>query len=88
MDFQFNPDEAELKQRVRDFAREKLLPIRDRVDSVDEYSPEVVGMVAGEGLLRYVVPREYGGAGISSVAVCIIREEVGFSSHDVFSAGW
>jgi len=76
MDFQYNADEAELKNRVRKFAREKLLPIRDRIDNTDEYSPEVIRLLADEGLFRYVTPEEYGGVGISSVAACIIREEL------------
>ena len=76
MDFQYSKEETELKEHVRRFAREKLLPIRDRVDNVDDYSPEVVRLLAEEGIFRYVAPKEYGGAGISSMAACIIREEL------------
>ena len=76
MDFNFTKEEAELKDRVRKFAVEKLQPIADRVDSIDEYSPETIKLLAEEGLFKYVVPKEYGGAGISSVAACIIREEL------------
>ena len=76
MDFEYSEQELELKNRVRRFAREKLLPIADRVDSVDDYSPEVIRLMADEGLFRYVAPKEYGGAGISSVSACIIREEL------------
>jgi len=76
VDFKHSKEEAELKNRVRKFARERLLPIAERVDSVDEYSPEVVRLMADEGLFQYVAPKEYGGVGISSVAACIIREEL------------
>jgi len=76
VDFEYSEQELELKNRVRRFAREKLLPIADRVDSVDDYSPEVIRLMADEGLFRYVAPKEYGGAGISSVSACIIREEL------------
>ncbi len=76
MDFGYSQEELALKNRVRNFAQEKLLPIRDRIDSIDDYSPEAVKLLAEEGLYRYVVPKEYGGLGISSVAVCIIREEL------------
>ena len=76
MDFAYSKDELALKERVRNFAAEKLLPIRDRVDSVDDYSPEAVKLLAEEGILRYAVPKEYGGEGLSSVAACIIREEL------------
>ena len=76
MDFQYSEEEAELKNRVRKFTREKLLTIADRVDNIDDYSPEVIRLLADEGLFRYVVPKEYGGVGISSIAACIIREEL------------
>jgi len=76
MDFQYSEEEIELKDRVRKFAKGKLSPIAEKVDSVDEYSPEVVQLLADEGVFRYVAPKEYAGAGISSVAACIIREEL------------
>jgi alkylation response protein AidB-like acyl-CoA dehydrogenase len=76
MDFAYTKREKQLKERVRDFARERLLPIAQRVDSVDEYSPEVIQLLSDGGIFRYVAPEEYGGAGISSVAACIIREEL------------
>jgi len=76
MDFQYSADEAELKHHVTKFARKKLLPIRNRVDSIDEYSQEVIKLVANEGLFQHVVPEKYEGVGISSVAACIIREEL------------
>ena len=76
MDFAYTEREAQLKKRVRDFARERLSPISERADSVDEYSPEVIELLSDGGIFRYVAPEEYGGAGISSVAACIIREEL------------
>jgi len=76
MDFAYNQREAQLKDRVRDFVRKSLSPIAEKVDSVDEYSPEVIKLLADEGLFRYVAPEEYEGAGISSVSACIIREEL------------
>jgi alkylation response protein AidB-like acyl-CoA dehydrogenase len=76
MDFEYSDEERRLKNRVRKFAEEKLSPIAERVDSVDDYSPEVIKLLAEEGLFRYAAPEEYGGVGLSSVAACIIREEL------------
>jgi alkylation response protein AidB-like acyl-CoA dehydrogenase len=76
MDFQYNEEERKLKDRVKKFAKEKLSPIANRVDNVDEFSPEVIKLLAAEGLFQYVAPKEYGGSGISSVVACIIREEL------------
>lgn len=76
MDFQYSEEEKELKQRVRKFAEEKLLPIAAEVDSRDETSWEVVNLLAEEGLFRYLMPKEYGGVGIKPTQLCIIREEL------------
>ncbi len=76
MDFAYSAKEAELKNRVREFTQKKLSPIATKVDSIDGYSPEVIQLLADAGLFRYVAPEEYGGVGISSVAACIIREEL------------
>ena len=45
MDFAYSQREAKLKERVRDFARKRLSPIAQRVDSIDEYSPEVIELL-------------------------------------------
>ena len=76
MDFAYTQKEKQLKEQVRDFARKTLSPIAQRVDNIDEYSPEVIRLLADEGIFRYVAPEEHGGAGISTVAACIIREEL------------
>ena len=76
MDFRFNPEEEQLRLKVRRLAEEKLAPIADEVDELDYVSPEVVRILAGEDLFRYVIPKEYGGYGIKVVNMCIIREEL------------
>jgi len=76
MDFQYSEELKELKQRVRKFAEERLLPIAAEVDSRDETSWEVVKLLAEEGLFRHLMPKEYGGFGIKPIQLCIIREEL------------
>ncbi|MBT97372.1 MAG: acyl-CoA dehydrogenase [Dehalococcoidia bacterium] len=76
MDFAFTPEQTELKQRVRQFAEEKIAPIAEEADESPTVHAGLMGMLADEGLLRYCVPEEYGGVGVRVMDLCIIREEL------------
>jgi alkylation response protein AidB-like acyl-CoA dehydrogenase len=76
MEFMFTEEQKELRRRVRKFAEEKLAPLAPEVDESEEISWDLVKLLADEGLLRLMVPKEYGGAGqVSCVNICIVREE-------------
>jgi alkylation response protein AidB-like acyl-CoA dehydrogenase len=76
MDFDYREEHKELKKRVRRFAEEKLRPIADEVDDLDDVSWPTARLLAEEGLFRYVVPAEYDGVGVQAMNLCIIREEL------------
>ncbi|MBI4308619.1 MAG: acyl-CoA dehydrogenase family protein [Chloroflexi bacterium] len=76
MDFALEPRDLELKERVARFARTVLQPIAPEADESHEVRRDVAQALAKEGIFRYVVPLEYGGAGIRVIALCIIREEL------------
>lgn len=76
MDFMFTEEQKELRKRVRKFAEEKLAPLAPEVDESEEISWDLVKLLADEGLLRLMVPKEYGGDGmVSCVNISIVREE-------------
>jgi alkylation response protein AidB-like acyl-CoA dehydrogenase len=76
MDFMFTEEQKELRRRAREFAEEKLAPLAPVVDESEEISWDLVKLLADEGFLRLMVPREYGGEGmVSCVNISIIREE-------------
>ncbi|MEE9202628.1 MAG: acyl-CoA dehydrogenase family protein [Dehalococcoidia bacterium] len=77
MDFNFTPEEEDLRRRVRKVAVEELAPLAPEVDESDDVSWEVVKIMAREGLFGYIAPREYGGHGVVRVTnICIVREEL------------
>lgn len=77
MDFTFTEQEQELRQRVRRMAEEKLAPMADEIEESDEVRPPMVSVLAENGVFRLLFPKEYGGAGpVSSVKICIAREEI------------
>jgi alkylation response protein AidB-like acyl-CoA dehydrogenase len=76
MDFMFTEEQKELRRRAREFAEKKLAPLAPVVDESEEISWDLVKLLADEGFLRLMVPREYGGEGmVSCVNISIIREE-------------
>jgi butyryl-CoA dehydrogenase len=76
MDFRFTEEQEMLRARARKFAVEKLAPIADEVDEMDEVSWEMVKMMAEQELFKLLIPVEYGGAGMKSTITCIVREEL------------
>ncbi len=74
MDFSFDVEEQQLADTVRRIADERLAPIADEADESNVVSPEVVRVLAEEGIFGYVVPSDYGGRGVKVVNLCIIRE--------------
>jgi len=76
MSFQYSKEQKKLRERIRKFAEEKILPLAAEADDCAETSWAVINLLAEEGLFRYLVPEEYGGIGIKPIDLCIIREEL------------
>ncbi|MDI6688694.1 MAG: acyl-CoA dehydrogenase family protein, partial [Desulfobacterales bacterium] len=75
MDFRFTPEQIQLRKMAREFAEKEIGPIAHEVDASNEFPAEVIKRLAKAGFFAYVVPEAYGGKGVSSVNLCIIREE-------------
>jgi acyl-CoA dehydrogenase len=76
LDFNLTSEEQELQHRVRTLAREHIAPLAAEVDETNHVSPELMRILADADLLRYTVPRDFGGYGIRVMDLCIIREEL------------
>jgi acyl-CoA dehydrogenase len=76
MDFTFATDQVQLRHRVREFAEKEIEPLAEELDAAYDYHAEGMNRIKRSGLYAYVVPEAYGGKGISSVNLCIIREEL------------
>jgi alkylation response protein AidB-like acyl-CoA dehydrogenase len=75
MDFRFTPEQIELRQKAREFAEKEIEPIAHELDSNDDLMEEGLNRLKKSGFYAYVVPKEYGGKGVSSINLCILREE-------------
>jgi acyl-CoA dehydrogenase len=75
MDFNFTSEQIELRRKAREFAEKEIGPIAHELDSTNEVPAEGLNRLKKSGFYAYVVPKEYGGKGVSSINLCILREE-------------
>jgi butyryl-CoA dehydrogenase len=76
MDLNLNEEQTLLRDTVRAFAREELLPRAAEIDERGEFPETQVRRMAELGLMGVAVPAEYGGAGMDTVAYAVAMEEV------------
>ena len=84
MDFQLSEEQKELKDSVRRYARERLLPIAEQIEQSGEPpSRELVREFASMGYLGVNIPEELGGLGLGNLEALIVVEELGRVSSAV-----
>lgn len=76
MDFLFNEQQQSLRRRIRELAQRKLVPKRGEFEDKEFYPQELIELLSKEDIYPYFLPKKYGGVGVSSVNICIIREEL------------
>jgi alkylation response protein AidB-like acyl-CoA dehydrogenase len=76
MIIEFSPEEEMLREQVRKFAKEKVLPLTAKVEETENVGPQLVKLIGEQGLYSMFVPEEYGGVGVKVVNICICREEL------------
>jgi alkylation response protein AidB-like acyl-CoA dehydrogenase len=76
--FDLTDEQREIRDVCRDFAAREIRPIALEVDEADTEMPwEVWYKAAGLGLTSFMLPSEYGGAGLTDCLTgCIVQEEL------------
>jgi len=76
--FDLTNEQREIREVCRDFAAREIRPIALEVDEADTEMPwEVWYKAAGLGLTSFMLPSEYGGAGLTDCLTgCIVQEEL------------
>ncbi|MGE0143521.1 MAG: acyl-CoA dehydrogenase family protein [Planctomycetota bacterium] len=64
-------------QRIRDFAREELLPHARVIDEEERFRPEMVEALATAGILGGPISRDDGGSGWTAFELALAHEEIG-----------
>ena len=77
----FNEEQQEIAQMVRDFAADRLRPTREDLDKYDTKLTRELFDECGElGLLGIETPEEYDGMELGKVVSAIVAEEIGTST--------
>lgn len=75
MDFNFSPEQKELRQEIIDFSRKKLnIP-----EFYEKFSPYMWEAISDFGLLGITIDEKYGGLGESYLTAAIALEALGYS---------
>jgi alkylation response protein AidB-like acyl-CoA dehydrogenase len=76
VDFDYTPEQIQLRREVRDFAAAEIAPHVMDWDENQTFPLEVVKKLGKLGYLGAIFPEEYGGAGLGYVEYSIIIEEL------------
>jgi alkylation response protein AidB-like acyl-CoA dehydrogenase len=76
MDFELTPEQREIQQLARDFVRDRIEPNAAAWDRDHGFPRELLGELAGLGLLGVCVPEELGGAGADFLSYILVLEEL------------
>ncbi len=78
MDFQLSEEQKELRDSVRRYATQRLLPIAEEIEqSGNPPSAELVAEFADMGYLGINIPEELGGQGLGNLEALLVLEELG-----------
>src|SRR5579863_1254721 len=76
MDFQFTPEQTQLRKAVREFAEAEIAPHVREWDDQQIFPLETIKKAGRLGFLGAIFPEEFGGAGLGYIEYSIIIEEL------------
>jgi len=76
MDFRISEEHEMIRNMVRDFADNEILPNCQKWDEEHIFPWDTINKLQELGLMTCGVPAEYGGPGIDHLGQCIIAEEI------------
>ena len=76
MQFALTDEQKQIRNEVRKFAENEIIPVAKEYDREEKYPHDVVDKAAEMGLTGAQIPIEYGGAGYSTLEIMLIAEEL------------
>ncbi len=83
MDFSLSDEQTMIRDSVRKFAAEQILPNARQWEKEHAFPRELLHRMGRLGYLGVPIPEEYGGAGLDYIAEAIVFEEVGYADSSV-----
>jgi len=81
--FDYRDDQIAVQGAVRDFARERIVPNAERWSEAGAFPLELLPELAQLGLLGLAVPSELGGAGLDTLTITLVMEELGAADGSI-----
>ena len=78
MNFQLDPQLIDLRDRVAAFVRDEVVPAESKPFS-SELVADLRAKARRAGIFGPQLPREYGGLGLGTIAMCVLFEQAGRS---------
>src|SRR5579872_6236032 len=76
MDFEYTPEQIQLRKEVREFAEAEIAPHVMEWDEGQVFPLEVIRKLGSLGYMGTIFPEQYGGAGLGYIEYAIIIEEL------------
>jgi butyryl-CoA dehydrogenase len=76
VDYNLTDEQKMLRDLSRQIAEEKIRPLSRELDEKEEFSSEIMKVLAQSDLFSLCIPQEYGGMGSGLVELCIATEEI------------
>lgn len=76
MNFEFSEEQISIRNTIREFAREEILPNVMEYDESKTFPKHLIPKMGELGILGVFFPEEYGGAGMGYVEYALILEEL------------
>jgi acyl-CoA dehydrogenase len=78
-------EDLKYQEKCRSYAAIELTRLAKKYGEINDVPDELRQSLAEAGMFKYLIPKEYGGSGISAVRICIAREILAgvFSPADV-----
>lgn len=76
MDFDFTPEQLDIRRHMRQFAEREIAPKAQENDRKCEFDWDLARKIFDEGFLGCPIPEKYGGLGLDYIAYGLMTEEV------------
>jgi alkylation response protein AidB-like acyl-CoA dehydrogenase len=76
VDFRLTDDQQMIRDSVRDFAQNEIVPRAAEIDKTGEFPLDIIGKMSDLGLMGLPIAEEYGGAGSDYTSYCLALEEI------------
>ncbi|MGI8729754.1 MAG: acyl-CoA dehydrogenase family protein [Solirubrobacteraceae bacterium] len=83
VDFTLTDEQKDLRDLAHDFAEREIRPVAWDLDRDGGFPQAIIDKAHEVGLMNTHIPEEYGGAGLSSLAGCIIEEELSWGCSGI-----